>query len=114
MSSHISHKALRNIFFSAIRLAIAAGGTIFTSAIIARTLGPGNMGVYGYAMWLVGTLGVLANIGLPAAITKYVSEFIGRGDTATAARLGKRLLLTQLAVAAGVSGLTACFVLLKT
>jgi hypothetical protein len=24
-------------------------------------------------MWLVGTLGVLANIGLPAALTKYVS-----------------------------------------
>jgi O-antigen/teichoic acid export membrane protein len=114
MTSHTTHKAVRNIFFSGIRLVIGSGAGIFTSAIIARTLGPVNMGVYGYAMWLVGTLGILANIGLPAAITKYVSEFIGSGDTAMAVRVGKRLLLTQLAVAGGLSLLTACFVLLKT
>jgi O-antigen/teichoic acid export membrane protein len=114
MSPDIANKALRNIFFSGVRLAVSAGATICVSAILARTLGPGNMGVYSYAMWLVGTLGVLANVGLPTALTKYVSECIGRGDTATAARLGKRLLLTQLAIAAGVSILTACFWFLKT
>jgi O-antigen/teichoic acid export membrane protein len=114
MNSHNTHKVLRNIFLSGVRLAIGAGATIFTSAVIARTLGPGNMGLYGYAMWLVSALGVLANIGLPAAITKYVSEFVGRGDAAVAARIGKRLLLMQLAVAAGVSVLTACFMFLRT
>jgi O-antigen/teichoic acid export membrane protein len=110
----VANKAIRNMFFSGVRLAITAGATVCTSAIIARTLGPANTGVYGYTLWLVGALGVLANIGLPAALTKYVSEYIGRRDTATASQLGKRLLLTQLVVALGVSGLTACFILLRT
>jgi len=114
MSHDIAGKAVKNFFFSSGRLAISMGATICTSAIIARTLGPTNMGVYGYAMWIVGTLGIFANIGLPGALTKYISEFIGSGDPVTAVRVGKRLLLTQLAVAAGVSGLTACFMFLKT
>lgn len=114
MSREIANKAVRNIFFSGLRLVISAGATICMSAVLARTLGPGNMGVYSYAMWLVGTLGVLANVGLPSALTKYVSEYVGRGDAATAARLGKRLLLTQLAIAGGVALLTACFWFLKT
>lgn len=114
MSRETANKALRNIFFSGLRLVISAGVTICVSALLARTLGPGNMGVYSYAMWLVGTLGVLANVGLPSALTKYVSECMGRGDSATAARLGKRLLLTQLAIAGAIAVLTACFWFLKT
>src|SRR5215467_365499 len=114
MNESNAHGAIRNVFFSGVRLAIGTLATICTSAMMARTLGPSNAGLYSYAMWLVGTLGVLANIGLPVALTKYVSEYIGRGDTVTAARLAKRLLLTQLWVAAGISGLALCFVVLRT
>jgi O-antigen/teichoic acid export membrane protein len=114
MTHHTTNRAVRNVFFSGVRLAIGIISTVCTSAILARTLGPGNMGIYGYAMWLVGTLGILANIGLPSALTKFVSEYMGRGDGAMAAHLGKRLLLTQLLVALLVSAVTACFVLLKT
>lgn len=114
MSQHTTNSPVRNILFSGARLVVSAGATICVSAIMARTLGPQNMGVYSYAMWLVGTLGILANIGLPAALTKYVSEYLGSGDKATAARIGKRLLLTQLFVALGVSGLTACLWFFKT
>ena len=107
----ISHRTtngpLRNILLSGVRLVVSAGATICVSAIMARTLGPQNMGVYSYAMWIVGTLGILANVGLPAALTKYVSEFMGSGDKATAVRIGKQLLRTQLFVGLGVAGLTA-------
>jgi O-antigen/teichoic acid export membrane protein len=109
-----TNSPLRNILFSGARLVVSAGATICVSAIMARTLGPQNMGVYSYAMWIVGTLGILANIGLPAALTKYVSEFMGSGDTATAVRIGKRLLRTQLIVGVGVAGLTACLWFFKT
>lgn len=114
MSRDIASKTVRNIFFSGTRLAIGMGATICTSAIIARKLGAVNMGVYSYAIWIVGTLGILANIGLPAALTKYVSEYLGSDDTVTAIRVGRRLLRTQLAVAAGVALVTACFMLTKT
>jgi O-antigen/teichoic acid export membrane protein len=114
MSRHPANSPLRNILFSGARLVVSAGATICVSAIMARTLGPQNMGVYSYAMWIVGTLGILANIGLPSALTKYVSEFMGSGDHATAVRIGKRLLRTQLIVGLGVSGLTACLWFFQT
>jgi len=107
MSRHPANNPLRNILFSGVRLVVSAAATICVSAIMARTLGPQNMGVYSYAMWIVGTLGILANIGLPAALTKYVSEFMGSGDHATAVRVGKRLLRTQLIAGVIVAGLTA-------
>jgi O-antigen/teichoic acid export membrane protein len=108
MNKPQTNSPVRNILFSGLRLLVSAGGTICVSAIMARTLGPQNMGIYSYAMWIVGTLGILANIGLPAALTKYVSEFLGSGDRATAVLIGKRLLRTQLIVGLVVSGLTGC------
>lgn len=113
-NQHVKNSPLRNILFSGSRLIVGAGGTICVSAIMARTLGPQNMGVYSYAMWIVGTLGILANVGLPAALTKYVSEFMGSGDNATAVRVGKRLLRTQLIVALIVAGLAACLWFFRT
>jgi len=114
MRRHPANSPLRNILFSGARLVIGAGATICVSAIMARTLGPQNMGVYSYAMWIVGTLGILANVGLPAALTKYVAEFMGSGDSATAVRIGKRLLRTQLIVGLMVAGLTACLWFFRT
>jgi O-antigen/teichoic acid export membrane protein len=114
MSREIANKAVKNFLFNGGRLAITMSATVCTSAIIARRLGPTNMGIYGYATWIVGTLGILANLGLPGALTKYIAEYIGSGDLATAARVGKGLLKTQLIIAAGVSGLLACFMLLDS
>ncbi len=114
MSDDIASRAARNLFFTGIRLAVSIGATLCTSAVIARELGPSNMGLYGYAMWIVGTLGILANIGLPSAITKYISEYLGNGDVDTAVNVGKRLLLTQVIVAGAVSVLMGCFMILKT
>jgi O-antigen/teichoic acid export membrane protein len=105
---------VRNILFSGARLVIGATSSVCVSAIMARTLGPQNLGVYSYAIWIVGTLGILANVGLPHALTKYVSEFMGSGDTATAVRICKRLLRTQLIAAVSVAALTASFWFLKT
>ena len=107
MSRELANKAVRNFFFNGGRLVITMGSTVCTSAIIARMLGPANMGVYGYAMWIVGTLGILANLGLPGALTKYIAEYVGSGDLATAKRVGKGLLVTQAIIAAGVAGLLA-------
>jgi O-antigen/teichoic acid export membrane protein len=114
MSGDTATKAIRNMFFSGARLVIAMSAAMATSAITARVLGPANMGIYSYSIWIVGTLGILANIGLPAALTKYVSEYIGKDDIGTAVRVAKRLLVTQLIVASGVALVTALFMLIKT
>jgi O-antigen/teichoic acid export membrane protein len=111
---HRKTSPVRNILFSGVRLVISGGASVCVSAILARTLGPQNMGVYSYAIWIVGTLGILANVGLPHALTKYVSEFVGHGDTATAVRICKRLLRVQLIAAVSVACLTACAWFLDT
>lgn len=114
MNQGLVDKAFRNVLFNGIRLVITVCATLCTSAIIARTLGPDKMGLYSYAMWLVSALGILANLGLPATLAKYISEYLGRGDAVMAARLGRQLLLTQLAAAVCLSVLTGCFMFLKT
>lgn len=110
----VGSKAVTNVFFNGFRLAIGLCASVCTSAILARSLGPADTGLYSYAMWIVASLGVVANGGLPAALTKYVSEYVGRGDALTAARICKRLLVVQLYVAGGAATLTACFMLIKS
>ena len=79
MSRTIAERLSRNSLLSGLRLVVGVAAATVTSSIIARMLGPGDMGAYGYVTWLVGTLAIAANIGLPMAITKYVSEFMGGG-----------------------------------
>lgn len=116
MADDTARQALRNTFFGVVRLASTWGATVCTSAIVARSLGPGNMGLYSYAMWLVGLLGVAANLGLPLALTKYTAEYVGRGELATATHVVKRLLLAQLVLAAAVATLSllGCFAFLHS
>ena len=80
---------------------------ICTSVVVARTLGPTSMGVFGFTLWLVALLGILANLGLPSAAAKYISEHLGRGDPEAASNVGRRLLLTQLLLALVVAGIAA-------
>ena len=82
MAESVPRKALRNTLHNGVRQAIVMLSAVCTSILVARTLGPANMGVYGFTVWLVGMLGVFANLGLPGAATKYIAEFLGRGDPA--------------------------------
>jgi O-antigen/teichoic acid export membrane protein len=114
MRTETATKAVKNVILSGMRLLAGMIAAVCTSAIMARKLGPENMGIYSYGMWLVGTLGTVANCGIPAALTKFVSEYIGNGDTGTAVRVGKRLLLVQLVLAMCIALGTASFMGLKT
>jgi O-antigen/teichoic acid export membrane protein len=110
----VGKKALTNLFFSGIRLAINVFATIFTSAILARSLGPSETGTYGYAIWLVGTLAVIANVGIPSALSKYISEFAGRGELGNAAAISRKLIRFQLWIVFGLGGIVAIAALLST
>ncbi len=112
MSNEIAHKAVRNTFFNGLSMAGPLLAGICKSAIIARHLGPSRMGVYSYAIWIAGALSVVASLGLPSALTKYVSEYLGRADPTEAARLAKHLVKLQLKVVfaiAIVAGIVAFF-----
>ncbi|MDP9360681.1 MAG: oligosaccharide flippase family protein [Acidobacteriota bacterium] len=78
------------------------------SVIMARNLGPSGMGLYSYVAWIIGLLTVLATLGLPDTITKYVSELRERGHLASARAITVRtirlvLVLSLVVVIAAVA-----------
>ncbi len=73
--------------------------TIFTSIAIARTLGPTKMGYIIYVIWIAGVVSGLGSIGIPATTSKYMAEFIGKGDKGTARFIYFRTGLVQICMA---------------
>ena len=51
---------------------------IFSSVLIARTLGPTMFGSYSYINYVAGTAVFLSGLGFPLMIIKYVSEYSGK------------------------------------
>jgi O-antigen/teichoic acid export membrane protein len=73
-----------------------------SSILVARYLGPVKTGVVSYAVWLAGLLGLAATLGLPGTITKYVSEYVGRGNTGAAGSVFRRLFVLESGTALAV------------
>ena len=107
MTGNLGQKVARNTLYNGMRQAAVMLAAICTSVVVARALGPTNMGVFGFTLWLVALLGIVANLGLPSAATKYISEHLGRGDPEAASHIGRRLLLRQLLLAIVVVGAAA-------
>lgn len=95
----IRRKALRNSIFSGARLATTLAAGVCTSAVLARSLGPSDTGFYGFLLWVTGVLTAATNLGLPDALTKYISEYIGRGDLPRAGQIARRVLMLQTGIA---------------
>ena len=82
--------------------------TLFTSVAIARSLGPSKMGYIIYVTWIASIVSSLGGLGIPATTRKYMAEFLGRGDRATARYIYLRTLLLQTGLATFA---TACIVI---
>lgn len=48
---------------------------------IARQLGPTNYGIFTFVLWLTGTLSWFIGMGLIHAVTKFIAEYRGRGES---------------------------------
>lgn len=94
----------RSIFNAAL-LATAANGVSFAagmvaSIFIARDLAPQAYGEYAYVVWLCGML-ILMCTGAPKlTASRFISEFIGKGDPDTSRRIHATVRLTAIALAA--------------
>lgn len=86
-------------------VAFAAGA--ISSILLARLLGPRDLGTYALVLSTAGLLGLVVTLGVPHAATKYVAEYEARGERETA----ERVLVTlgrfevTLALAAGASAI---------
>ena len=77
--------------------AIGSAGRLLTTMILARLLGPENMGQFTFATWLVevGVLGV--SLGVPSAVSRHVAVTSARGASAGLAQLLRPLALWGVA-----------------
>lgn len=111
MPGEASIRAARNTILNAVRFGAVLCANVATSALVARALGPDGTGSYSFAIWLAGLLGLLASIGLPATLTRFIAELLARDDLSVAGALARRLVWFALAAAAGVALLGALLAL---
>ena len=89
----------RNSLFATASSVMGTVGGIAVSVLLARYLGPDPYGRYTYVMWLVGTMVLVASLGLPNTAIRYIAEYqtssIGRAR-------GLYVVLVKLASAAAL------------
>jgi O-antigen/teichoic acid export membrane protein len=89
----------RNTAWYGLENVIGFATSLITSIAIARALGPSKMGYIIYVTWITGIASNLGSIGIPSTTRKYMAEFIGGGDYATARFIFYRTLAIQAALA---------------
>jgi len=57
---------------------------MITSIATAPSLGPSKLGYIIYVGWIASVVNSLGSLGVPATRTKYMAEFMGKGDFGTA------------------------------
>jgi len=50
---------------------------------VARQLGPANYGVFSFILWLTGTISWIVGMGFIHAVTKFIAEYQGKGESST-------------------------------
>ena len=93
----------RNAGWYGLENVITAVITMITSIAIARDLGPTKMGYMIYVMWIAQIVSGLGGLGIPATTSKYMAEFIGRGDRGTARYIYIRTMLLQIGLASAAT-----------
>ena len=96
----------RNTAWYGLENIISFATSMITSVAIARTLGPSKMGYVVYVNWIVTITSSLGSIGIPAATRKYMAEYLGGNDRATARFIYLRTLAMQTGLA-GVATIVA-------
>ncbi len=101
-------RPLSNTLFSSLGLYSEYLFGLTASILIARALGPAELGVYSLAVWIVGTAVVVANAGITTGAIKFIAELRGAGEHALVRPLVDRLrrlqrwMLLIVATAVGV------------
>lgn len=77
----------KNSLWYGFELAFGAVTMLGSSIVLSRVYGPARLGYYNYLVWLTYVAGLLGSMGLPAAILKYMTEFLGQGKPGIAYRI---------------------------
>ncbi len=95
---------LRNTLWFALENLISFGASLISSILIARVIGPTQMGYIVYVLWIVNICSSLGALGIPSTTRKFMAEFLGSGDRAAALHVYRMTMLAQCATATVATG----------
>jgi len=109
-----SHTVARNSFWYGLELLFSVIGAFFTSVMVARVVGPEQLGHFSYIFMLTNYTAALAQFGLPGTIKKYMAEYLGRGEPDVAHAIYRAALWIQILLSAGITVVAMLIVMWKT
>jgi O-antigen/teichoic acid export membrane protein/SAM-dependent methyltransferase len=80
---------------------------LLVSVVVARALGPAELGRYAFLVWLAGLVGVLLSVGLPTTVTRYTAEAVAGHTPGLAAAVLTTVVRWQATLALAVAGVLA-------
>lgn len=102
---------LRNTFWYALVTFFGVAVGIVMSVVLARGLGPTQMGEFSYVLWATRTMAAVATLGFAISTVRYTASAIARDDRGLAWGIVHHLKRQQIAVTTIVVALTLPFVL---
>ncbi len=79
------------------------------SVVMARTLGPTELGIFHQAQWFAGMVSVVLSLGLVTSVTKFTAQFQAQGRRGDAAAALRFILKTELALGLGATAVLLLF-----
>ncbi len=76
---------------------------LVASIVLARTLGPNDLGIFHQVQWFAGTVSVIISLGFITSVTKFTAQYRGKGDAATLTAVIRFILYFEVAVAAATT-----------
>lgn len=81
MTSSSGSRVIKNSLYSLFNSIFMMVTSWIISIWVARQLGPERYGIFSLVLWLIGSITWIIGMGFIHAITKFISEFHGKGDT---------------------------------
>jgi len=94
----------RNSVLTVTDFAVSTVGSFIAVVLVARAMGPEKLGYYTYVLWLVHVAAIVGHFGVPSATRKYLAEFLGKEDVATAKAILRAMFRLQLASSLVLTG----------
>lgn len=105
-------RVLSNAAYSSAGLYIEYLFGLIASILIARALGPADLGVYGVLVWIVSISVIVANAGISTAAIKFVAELNGAGRDDLVGAVVRKLQRLQRIMLLLVAGVVSALLLL--
>lgn len=102
-------RLIKNSVFDLFNTAFMFGTSWIISIWVARQLGPDSYGIFTLVLWLTGTFSWVIGMGLIHAITKFIAECSGRGETHILGSIVVFIMKIEITLSIIISGVLIFF-----